>query len=318
MSTKSTMRRALRLSRPDSERFFTVMLVFSHRTFRWSLARKTLLWTLGAILGVWTIAMVGSGYGFWATRKLMNFSVLQRETQAQQRQIRESLGQAETLEGEVLTLRRQVSDLLHLLNPKAADPSLAPGTSAPVPGPQSASESERLDRLKGDLERTEAQARLLRARMEPILQRWNHTPSIMPTAGYLSSGYGIRISPFSRANEQGDGLLGFHAGYDLTNAEGTPIQATADGTVESAGWTEGYGLTVVLRHGAGLQTLYAHMSKLRVISGQHISRGDIVGNMGRSGNATGVHLHYEVRRNGQPVNPGPYLRLQREWLSGLR
>jgi len=79
-----------------------------------------------------------------------------------------------------------------------------------------------------------------------------------------------------------------------------------------------YGNGVVIAHSSHVETLYAHMSRVRVKRGQKVSRGDILGDMGRTGNATGVHLHYEVRLNGRPVNPQPYMRLQREWLKGLR
>jgi murein DD-endopeptidase MepM/ murein hydrolase activator NlpD len=317
MTRPPTQRRGLRLSRPDQEQFFTVMVVFSHRTFRWSMARKTLVRAASIILGVWAIAMVGSAYGFWATKKIMSFSHLQRETTEQERQLRESLSQAQGLEGEILTLRKQVTDLLTLLNPKAVSPDIPP-LPTKEGAVQPSADSAKVSRLREDLDRSSAQARLIRAKMEPIVLRWNHTPSIPPTAGYMSSGYGIRISPFSRANEAGDGLLGYHSGFDITNAEGTPIQTTADGEVETAGWMDRYGWAVIIRHSSELETLYAHMSRVDVKAGQKVQRGDILGAMGRSGNATGVHLHYEVRRNGRPANPQPYMRLQREWLSSIR
>lgn len=314
MAKKPLARRGLRLSRPDSERFFTVMLVFAHRTFRWSLARRTMLWILGTVGAVWALAMIGSGYGFWATKKIMSFTQLQRETFAQQRQLRESLDQAQALDGEIQTLRRQMSDLLKVLNLKSSDLGALPpptqGGGAPSP--------EKLGQLRQDLDRTSTEARLIRTKMEPIIERWNHTPSIPPTAGYLSSGFGIRLSPFSRVNEKVEGLLGYHSGFDITNSEGTPIQATADGEVVEAGWMDRYGNGVVLAHTDRLETLYAHMSRVRVKVGQKVSRGDILGDMGRTGNATGVHLHYEVRLGGRPVNPQPYMRLQREWLSSLK
>ena len=138
--------------------------------------------------------------------------------------------------------------------------------------------------------------------MDPIIDRWNHTPSIPPTAGYLSSPFGIRLSPFSQRNETDEGLLGFHSGIDITNAENTPIQATADGEVQEAGWMDRYGNGVVISHSPQLETLYGHMARVRVQSGQTVTRGDILGDMGRTGNATGVHLHYEVRLNGRPTN----------------
>jgi murein DD-endopeptidase MepM/ murein hydrolase activator NlpD len=315
MATKPFNRRGLRLSRPDSERFFTVMLVFAHRTFRWSLARRTMLWIVGTVAALWAVAMIGSAYGFWATKKIMSFTQLQRDTYTQQRQLRETLDKAQTLDGEVQKLRQQMADLLKVLNMKNTDPAirpLPPVSSLPAATP------EKLSLLQADLERTSAAAKLMRARMEPIIERWNHTPSIAPTAGYLSSPFGIRLSPFSRRNESDEGLLGFHSGVDITNSENTPIQATADGEVVEAGWMDRYGNGVVIGHSDRLETLYAHMARVRVKTGQMVSRGDILGDMGRTGNATGVHLHYEVHLNGRPVNPMPYMRLQREWLSSLR
>jgi murein DD-endopeptidase MepM/ murein hydrolase activator NlpD len=299
------------------------MVVLSHRTFRWSLTRRKMLWMLGLVAGFSALAMIGSGYGFWATKKIMNFGRLQKETQEQQEQIRTSLDQAQALEAEVATLRQQHTELLKLLDPKAnSGPALpappnateaAPSSTPPPPGAR-----ERLSRLKQDLDYTAKQAAVVRARMEPVIRAWGHTPSIPPTAGYLSSGFGVRVSPFSRGNEAGDGLLGYHTGIDISNAIDTPIQATADGEVVEAGWMDRYGWGVVLRHSDETETLYAHLNRLDVKTGQRVGRGDILGAMGRSGNATGVHLHYEVRRGGKPVNPQPYLRLQRQWLQALR
>lgn len=315
-------RRAVRSSRPDSVRWLTVMVVFSHRTIRWSLTRQTMLWVLGLVVGFSALAMIGSGYGFWATKKIMNFGRLQKETQEQQDQLRSSLDQAQALEAEVATLRLQHTELLKLLDPKGSSPE------APLPGPPGGSSAtsappvppgarERLSRLRQDLDYTAKQAAVVRARMEPVIRAWSHTPSIPPTAGYLSSGYGVRVSPFSRRNEAGEGLLGYHAGIDISNVIDTPIQATADGDVVEAGWMDRYGWGVRVRHTSEQETLYAHLNRVDVKAGQKVSRGAILGTMGRSGNATGVHLHYEVRLNGKPINPQPYLRLQRQWLRAL-
>ncbi len=294
------------------------MVVFSHRTFRWSLTRRMMLWVIGGVAGFSALAMIGSGYGFWATKKIMSFGRLQKETREQQEQIRSSLDQAQALENEVTTLRKQHTELLKLLDPKAPAgnplPALPgqPNTTPLPPGTQ-----ERLSRLRQDLDYTAKQAAVVRARMEPVIRAWTRTPSIPPTAGYLSSGFGVRVSPFSRSNEAGEGLLGYHTGLDISNALDTPIQATADGEIVEAGWMDRYGWAVRIRHTHDQETLYAHLNRLDVKVGQKVSRGDILGAMGRSGNATGVHLHYEVRRNGKPVNPQPYLRLQRQWLSAL-
>jgi murein DD-endopeptidase MepM/ murein hydrolase activator NlpD len=316
MAKRTIQRRGLRLSRPDSEQFLTVMLVFVHRTFRLSLERRIFFRILATVAGIWAVAMVGSAYGLWATKRLMSFTQLQRETYAQKEQLRESLQQAQALDDEIQTMRKQMSDLLKVIDPKGSAPAL-PGPP-PASGSHAPVGSDKVSALREDLERTAGQAHVLRARMEPILDRWNHTPSIPPTAGYISSGFGLRLSPFSQVNEQGEGILGYHSGLDICNAEGTPIQATADGEVVEAGWMDRYGNGVVVAHSDKVETLYAHMSKVRVHTGQKVSRGDILGFMGRTGNATGVHLHYEVRLNGRPVNPQPYMRLQGEWLKGLR
>ena len=325
MSTHQPERRlAVRSSRPESGRWLTVMVVFSHRTFRWSLTRRMMLWGLGGVLGFGVLAMIGSGYGFWATKKIMSFTYLQKETKEQQEQLRSSLDQAQNLENEVTALRKQQTELLKLLDPKApAAPPLPsmPRTSKPAPSKPTAplppGAQERLSRLREDLDSSAQQAAAVKARMEPLIRAWSRTPSIPPTAGYLSSGFGIRVNPFSRSNESGDGLLGYHTGLDISNSLDTPIQATADGEVVEAGWMDRYGWGIRIRHTDDLETLYAHLDRLEVKVGRKVSRGDILGFMGRSGNATGVHLHYEVRLKGKPVNPQPYLRLQRQWLSAL-
>lgn len=116
-----------------------------------------------------------------------------------------------------------------------------------------------------------------------------------PAAGSITSSFGIRW-----------GRL--HAGVDIANAPGTPIRAARDGTVILAEWNGGYGNTVVIDHGDGLSTLYAHASRLRVADGRRVDRGDLIADMGSTGNSTGSHLHFEVRVNGSPRNPSGYLR----------
>jgi murein DD-endopeptidase MepM/ murein hydrolase activator NlpD len=99
-----------------------------------------------------------------------------------------------------------------------------------------------------------------------------------------------------------------HAGTDFAGPIGTPIYATADGVVVSASWSSGYGRLVKIRHEFGIETRYAHLNSMDVHAGQRVSRGDRIGAMGNSGRSTGPHLHYEVRVNGNPVNPMTYIR----------
>jgi len=126
-------------------------------------------------------------------------------------------------------------------------------------------------------------------------------PSLWPVEGRLGSGFAQRIDPFS-----GEGA--FHKGVDIGAPTGAPVHATADGIVVSAEpVTGGYGRLVIVDHGGGVQTYYAHLSKILVHPGQVLRRGELVGLVGSSGRTTAPHLHYEVRVGGAPMNPYRYL-----------
>jgi murein DD-endopeptidase MepM/ murein hydrolase activator NlpD len=126
-------------------------------------------------------------------------------------------------------------------------------------------------------------------------------PSMKPVSNLqFTSLYGVRSDPFR-------GTAAMHAGVDIPGPVGTPIYATADGVVGRAGWVGGYGNLVELEHGKGLQTRYGHLSKLLVAPGSRVTRGQLIGLMGSTGRSTGSHLHYEVRMDGQAVNPVPYM-----------
>lgn len=128
-------------------------------------------------------------------------------------------------------------------------------------------------------------------------------PAIQPVANknlkYMASGYGWRIDPVYRTRR-------FHAGMDFTAPVGTPIYATANGAVFTAGWKQGYGNCVEINHGFGYQTLYGHMSVIKVRNGQQVKRGEVIGLVGSTGKSTGPHLHYEVHYKGQVMNPANY------------
>lgn len=133
--------------------------------------------------------------------------------------------------------------------------------------------------------------------------RLQHIPSIQPVANKdlskMASGYGTRIDPIY-------GTIRFHAGMDFAAKTGTDIYATGNGTVTHADWKQGYGMCVIINHGFGYETLYAHMDAHNVRMGQKVVRGEKIGEVGNTGKSTGSHLHYEVRVKGQPDNPAKY------------
>ncbi len=126
------------------------------------------------------------------------------------------------------------------------------------------------------------------------------TPAIRPTKGWTTSDFGYRISPFT-------GLREFHKGLDIATRKGTPIIAAADGTVTYVGHKGFLGNTIVIDHGHGMATRYAHLDKALKKRGEKVKRGDAIARVGSSGRTTGPHLHYEVHLNGIPINPQKYV-----------
>jgi murein DD-endopeptidase MepM/ murein hydrolase activator NlpD len=125
-------------------------------------------------------------------------------------------------------------------------------------------------------------------------------PSIWPVRGQVTAGFGQRMDPFS-----GEGA--FHSGVDISVPFGTKVEATADGIVLEAGPEAGYGSEILIDHGYGLATKYGHLSRIFVVVGQELKRGQVIGAVGMTGKSTGPHLHYEVHIHDTPVNPTKYL-----------
>ena len=126
------------------------------------------------------------------------------------------------------------------------------------------------------------------------------TPSIQPVQGWITSEFGYRSSPFTGRRE-------FHSGLDISAPMGTPIYAPAEGKISFSGKDGAYGITLVINHGRGITTRYAHLQKYVVEKKQTVSRGQLIGYVGNSGRSTGPHLHYEVLVNNIPVNPKRYI-----------
>lgn len=130
-----------------------------------------------------------------------------------------------------------------------------------------------------------------------------HTPSISPIdhqKAWISCGYGMRVSPFT-------GKKQFHAGIDIAGWKGTPVMATANGTVDFARKWGSMGLTIKIKHNSRYMTTYGHLLRTAVKKGQHVKRGEIIGYVGNSGRSTGYHLHYEIKKDEKRINPYLYM-----------
>jgi len=130
-------------------------------------------------------------------------------------------------------------------------------------------------------------------------------PAIQPISNrqlkHIASGFGWRIDPILKVSE-------YHPGIDFVADIGTPVYATGNGVIGQTdyGYGSGYGIHVIINHGFGYQTLYAHMSRVNVTPGQQVKRGDVIGYVGLTGRTTGPHLHYEVIKNGDRIDPINY------------
>jgi len=255
-----------------------------------------------AIYAILAFALLGcfTFFGFVASYarmvgKVANYNTLKRE--------------ADTLRARYQSLQsvvNQKNDQLATLQIYAKEVSLAFGIKQKLEGPADIAAEGKL--APSFAESVEDYDYLKRVKLLAItsktarLQPFNSTPpSIWPVDGRLiRSSFGQRTDPFS-----GEGA--FHKGVDLSAPMGTDVRVTADGIVVHTGWDTGYGRLIVVDHGNGIQTYYAHLSKFYVRSGQDVRRGDLIGAVGMTGKVTAPHLHYEVRVAGAPMNPYRYL-----------
>jgi murein DD-endopeptidase MepM/ murein hydrolase activator NlpD len=176
------------------------------------------------------------------------------------------------------------------------------GIGGPAPGESTEETADAADltRMASRAEELDGTLDQVQARLDERMHWLSATPAITPVKGILTSGFGFRSDPMTHGR-------GVHQGVDIAAAIGQPVRASADGIVLRAGLVGGLGQAVYIAHGYGLTTRYGHMSRVDVRPGQRVKRGDIVGRVGNTGRSTGPHLHYEVRLDGEPVNPLAYL-----------
>jgi len=246
--------------------------------------------------------------------KISQLSKLKKENALQKEQILHMARKIDQVTQEMIELRSLDQKLRVMVNLETmegdqqyrgvggSDPSIVdPGTTVAKVNRDLVRKMHRsLDDLEADIERSKEDKSGLQTFFEDQKILLASTPSIWPTRGWLSSGFGYRKSPFTGKKE-------FHKGIDISTRMGAPIVASADGVVSFTGWNGGYGRVVVIKHGHGFKTKYAHLKKSLVKRGQHVKRGETIGLVGNSGRTTGSHLHYEVHLNRVPVNPARYV-----------
>ena len=260
----------------------------------------------GAAVAVLAAASVLSVY------TLMNGQAHEAETaqlrevnRIQQEQILQVSKKAAALQQDLDTLHRSEDGLRALIGaPPAEADEVTPVREAAEAPTGGAPHDLTTDELGEALEMIETRMAARRSSLDLLAQTMRANfpgaaayTSVWPTSGYVSSPYGLRWNGTE-----------FHQGIDIAAETGTPIVATADGVVTSAGWNgSGYGNMVDVDHGGGIVTRYGHASAVAVTVGQEVRRGQVIAYVGSTGYSTGPHLHYEVRVNGQPVNPAGYL-----------
>jgi murein DD-endopeptidase MepM/ murein hydrolase activator NlpD len=278
------------------QQYFVVVLAHSlHGRLRRIQVPHKYLYVLAALVLLSSMAMFGmiSSY-VRMTLKVSNYNSLRQE-------VRMLRTRYEALQRDNDQKDHQLASLQSLAN----EVSAAYGIKRALEGPSDiSSEGAVLPTYSQSLE----EYNFLRSANYSMIQRtyprrWqNHVePSIWPVQGRIMSPFGTRSDPFS-------GEDAVHKGLDLSAPKGTPVDATGDGIVARAEWSGRYGKLVVIDHGHGMETWYAHLSKIDVVAGQEIRRGEVLGLSGGTGRVTSPHLHYEVHENGSPVNPSHFLR----------
>ena len=254
-------------------------------------------------------------YDYWNLKTtLPSKDALEREVVGQRAQIQSFAKEINSLKSEILAIQKfeeKIRDLADVEESGEGDAVLGVGGPTPEALDPNIPLTQRHHGLVRemhtqveDLEDTLIMQKEALGELQELLEDRRSmlasTPTVRPTTGWRSSGFGYRISPFTGRKE-------FHQGIDIATRAGTPVVAPADGTVTFVGSKGALGRAVIIDHGYGMVTRYGHLKKFLVKAGTHVKRGDKIGLVGNTGRSTAPHLHYEVHLNGIPVNPSKYI-----------
>jgi murein DD-endopeptidase MepM/ murein hydrolase activator NlpD len=286
---------------------FYTLIVVPHakaRFRKFQVSLRLTKWALGTV-GVLSVALVAllAHYG-WISIQVIELKRLRSENRALATKAQAYEQNASKLQAKVLALQNTVTKLGMMagLEKSLPDPQL--GGVGGLSSLETTAPSFDVASSMMTLDKTVSQLAEKSTRLEEVFEDQKvllaSTPSVWPVRGYLSAGFGNRLDPFT-------GLRDFHPGIDISTPLGTKIQAPADGVVVSVGVKGGYGNALVIDHGYGVVTRYAHLDAFNVKPGQRVRRGDVIAFVGSTGRSTAPHLHYEVWVNDRTLNPIQYI-----------
>lgn len=288
------------------DKFFTLMILSGHATkIRRYTFPKVLLRYLATTAVVFFIASFYLLYNYMDMKgKVWEINSLREEANKQRLQIQSFTTGLIDVKRQIQRIREMDTKLRHLTG---SFRKRSQGGSRGVGEALKEIEEKKRDDLlsqmhegltviKEEVTAREGSLKTLIEFFEGYRYRRNSSPSLWPLKGIINSGFGYRDSPFSGEKE-------FHRGIDISCNVGAPVHAPADGIVSYVGYNKGYGRFLDLDHSYGITTMYGHLSKVLIETGERVTRGQVIARCGSSGDTTGPHLHYEVHVYGVPTNP---------------
>ena len=287
-----------------NKRYSTIIFVPHARAkFRkLKVSHRTLLSVVSLVASSLCLSTFFSVQYFTSLSQTHELSKLKRENHDLQNANEQFSRSVETLRTQLHTVEEKTRKLAIIAEVTTLDESAQGGVGGirQTEDPLTSRYRDEVDQMNFRSRRIASDLSLLEQKFVQKSQMLASTPSIVPVRGILTDGFGGRSDPFT-------GEKGNHGAVDISSAAGQPVRAPADGIVVKADWANGYGNVVYVSHGYGLSTRYGHLAKFNARPGQKVKRGDVIGFVGSTGRSTGPHLHYEVRVNGNPVNPLEYI-----------
>lgn len=287
-----------------NKRYSTIIFVPHARAkFRkLKVSHRTLLSVVSLVTSSLCLSTFFSVQYFTSLSQTHELSKLKRENHDLQNANEQFSRSVETLRTQLHTVEEKTRKLAIIAGVTTLDESAQGGVGGirQTEDPLTSRYRDEVDQMNFRSRRIASDLSLLERKFVQKSQMLASTPSIVPVRGILTDGFGGRSDPFT-------GEKGNHGAVDISSAAGQPVRAPADGIVVKAEWANGYGNVVYVSHGYGLSTRYGHLAKFNARPGQKVKRGDVIGFVGSTGRSTGPHLHYEVRMNGNPVNPLEYI-----------